>query len=213
VLLCEDFESGAISATRWEGGTTQKNATATIDNTRAHRGQYSLHLHTNIVGTNGSAEATIAETHTLTPPGASFWARAFYYLPSNASTVAATIFDATQNASPFNNVSLGVDHDALSIYNSFNAGSYVASTTPKLPLDQWTCVEWQVDTGTPNQLHAWVNGQQVPALNLMQTTNPATPIGIFAVGFAIYPPDTSAIALDVWVDDIIFDHAPIGCAK
>ncbi len=213
VLLCEDFESGAISPTKWDNGTTQKNGTVTVDNTRAHRGQYSLHLHSNIVASSGSAEATIAETHTFTPPGATFWARAFYYFPSNTSSVAGTLFDATQNASPYNDVTLSLDHDALAIYNALNGGSYVASTTPLLPLDQWVCIEWEVYTGSPNQLHAWVNGQAVTMLDLTQTTNPSTPIGIFSVGFAIYPPDTSPIALDLWVDDIIFDHAPIGCAK
>ena len=110
-------------------------------------------------------------------------------------------------------MALAIDHDALSIYNGFNGGSYVASTTPLLPLDKWTCIEWEVDTGTPNQLHAWVDGQPVTALDLMQPTTAAQPIGLFSVGLGIFPPNTSPIALDAWVDDVIFDHAPIGCAK
>jgi polysaccharide lyase-like protein len=212
VLLCDDFESGTISSTKWDNGTAQSNATVAIDNTRAHSGRYSLHLHTNVVN-GGSATATIAETHTFTPSGATFWTRAFYYFPSNTSTLVANLFGATQNAAPNNDVALSIDHDALSIYNGFNSGSYVVSTTPKLPLDQWVCIEWEVYTGTPNQLHAWVNGQPVPALDLTQPTNPSPAIGIFTVGLGIYPPATSSTALDVWVDDVIFDHAPIGCVK
>jgi hypothetical protein len=212
VLLCDDFESGTISTTTWDDGTTQSNATAAIDSTRAHSGRYSLHLHTGVVS-SGSAVASIGETHTFTPPGATFWTRAFYYFPSNTSTLVANLFGATQNAAPYGDVALSIDHDALSIYNGFNSGTYVASTTPTLPLDQWVCIEWEVDTGTPNQLHAWVNGQAVPALDLTQPTNPTPPIGIFSIGVGIYPPSTSPIALDVWVDDVIFDHARIGCLK
>jgi hypothetical protein len=213
VLLCDGFESGTVSGILWDYGVTQSNASVTVDQTHVHRGQYALHVHTNIVASSGSAEATVAESHTFSPPGATFWARAFYYLPSSWSTSVATLLDASQKATPFNDVSLAIDHDALSIYNAFNGGSYVASTTPLLALDKWVCIEWEVDTGTPNQLHAWVDGQPVTALDLMQPTTAAQPIGVFSVGLGIFPPNTSPIALDAWVDDVIFDHAPIGCAK
>ncbi|MCU1278268.1 MAG: secreted hydrolase, partial [bacterium] len=213
VLLCDGFESVNVSASLWDNGVTQTNASFTVDQTHAHRGQYALHVHTSVVASAGSAEATIAEAHTFSPPGATFWVRAFYYFPSNASAAAATLLDATQKATPNNDVSLAIDHDALSIYNAFNGGSYVASTTPLIPLDAWVCIEWQVDTGTPNQLHAWINGQPVTALDLMQPTTAAQPIGLLSVGLGIFPPNTSSIALDAWVDDVIFDHAPIGCAK
>ena len=213
VLLCDGFEGGSISTALWDDGVTQTSSTVTIDTTHVHRGQHALHVHTNIVATNGSAEASIGETHTFSPPGATFWARAFYYLPSSTSMATATLLDATQASTPFNDVALAIDHDALSIYNGFNGGSYVASTTPLVPLDSWVCIEWEVYTGTPNQLHVWVNGQPVPALDLTQPTTAATPIGRFSVGLALYPPNTSPIALDAWIDDVIFDHAPIGCAK
>jgi hypothetical protein len=213
VLLCDGFEGGSVSTTLWNDGVTQTNASVTVDQTHVHRGQYALHVHTNVVATNAKAEASIGETHTFTPAGASFWVRAFYYFPSNASMATATLLDGTQASSPFNDVALAIDHDALSIYNAFNGGSYVASTTPLLPLDTWTCIEWEVYTGTPNQLHAWVNGQPVTQLDLNQPTTAAQPIGLFSVGLGIYPPNTSPIALDAWIDDVIFDHAPIGCAK
>jgi hypothetical protein len=213
VLLCDGFEGSSVSTALWNDGVTQTNGSVTVDTTHVHRGQHALHVHTNVVATNGSAEATIGETHTFSPPGATFWARAFYYFPSATSMATATLLDATQASTPFNDVSLAIDHDALSIYNAFNGGSYVASTTPLLPLDSWVCIEWEVYTGSPNQLHAWINGQPVPALDLTQPTTAATPIGRFSVGLAIYPPNTSPIALDAWVDDVIFDSAPIGCAK
>ncbi len=213
VLLCDGFESGSVGATLWDDGVTRSNANVTVDQTHVHRGQYALHLHTNVVASSGSAEASIGETHTFSPAGATFWVRAFYYFPASASSAVATLLDATQKAAPYDDVALAIDHDALAIYNGFNAGSYVASTTPLLPLDTWVCIELQVDTGTPNQLHAWVDGQPVAALNLMQPTTAAQPIGLFSVGLAIYPPSTSPIALDAWVDDVIFDQAPIGCAK
>ena len=99
----------------------------------------------------------------------------------------ATLLDATQSGTPFNDVSLAIDHDALSIYNGFNGGSYVASTTPLLPLDSWVCIEWEVYTGTPNQLHAWINGQPVPALDLTQPTTATPAIGRFSIGLADLP--------------------------
>ncbi len=212
VLLCDGFEGGSVSTTSWDDGATQTNGSVTVDQTHVHRGQYALHVHTNAVA-SGSAEASIGETHTFTPPGASFWVRAFYYFPSNASTATATLLDATQKTTPFDDVALAIDHDALSIYNGFNGGSYVASSTPLLPLDTWVCLEWQVYTGAPNQLHAWVDGQPVAALDSMQPTTAAQPIGRFSVGMGIYPPNTSPMALDAWIDDVIFDHAPIGCAR
>jgi hypothetical protein len=213
VLLCDGFEGASVSTTLWDDGVTQTNATVTLDTTHVHRGQHALHVHTNVVATNGSAEATIGETHTFSPPGATFWARAFYYFPSSTSMATATLLDATQSATPFDDVALAIDHDALSIYNGFNGGSYVASTTPLLPLDSWVCIEWEVDTGTPNQLHVWIDGQPVPALDLTQPTTATPAIGRFSIGLAVYPPNTSPMALDAWVDDVIFDQAPIGCAK
>src|SRR5206468_11322603 len=49
VLLCDGFEGGSVSATLWNDGTTQTNASVTVDSTHVHRGQHALHVHTNVV--------------------------------------------------------------------------------------------------------------------------------------------------------------------
>jgi hypothetical protein len=214
VLLCDGFESGTIDPVIWDQSTTTTVGTVTPDNTRAHRGAWSLHLHTSAITSGGTAIATVGENHTFTSAGQTFFVRAYYYFPSGtASTAVATLLDASQTSGAGDDVSLAIDHDALSMYDGFAAGAYTASTTPLVPLDAWTCVEWEVDTGTPNQMHAWVNGTQVTQLDLMEATTGTPQIGGLDVGLGIYPPNASTAALDVWLDDVIVDRARIGCAR
>src|SRR5205807_630991 len=104
--------------------------------------------------------------------------------------------------------------DALSIFDGFVSPSvYTTSTMPKVPLDTWTCLEWQVDTGTPNQMHAWVDGVQVGQLDLMEATTGTPQIASIFFGLAMYPPNSTAVGVDAWIDDIIFDRSRIGCTK
>jgi hypothetical protein len=212
VLLCDGFESGTIDPLIWDQGTTTTLGTVAPDMTRAHRGQWSLHLHLNAVASGGTGIATVGELHTFNPPGKTFYIRGWYYFQPAASTAVATLFDASQVGGG-SGVSLAIDHDGLSIYDGFNANNYVASTTPKVPLGAWTCLEWEVDTATPNQMHAWLDGTQVTQLDLTESTTNANPIASLDVGLAIYPPNVATGALDVWLDDVIVDSAPIGCAK
>ncbi|HZS39852.1 MAG TPA: hypothetical protein VFF06_23625 [Polyangia bacterium] len=211
VLLCEGFETGTVDALRWDSINPASNGTIALDNTRAHRGQWSLHAHLNPIATGATGEAEIGETHTFAPVGQTFYVRAFYYFPSAAQSTVATIIDTGQVSAPFYSVSLAIDHDAASIYDAFAAGAYDVSTAPKIPLDAWVCLEFTVDTGTPNTVRASVNG--VNALTLNEATTGTPGIGQLQIGLAMYSPNTSAIAVDAWIDDIIVDKAPIGCAK
>jgi hypothetical protein len=214
VLLCDGFETGTIDSFRWDVSAAPSGGAISLDNTRAHRGTWSLHAHLDPVASGATATANIGEIHTFTPPGASFFVRGWFYFPSATSTATATVIDSGQDAPPYKSLSLATDHDALSIYDNFaNPAVYTASTTPKLPLDTWTCIEWQVDTGTPNQIHVSVDGVAVTQLDLMVATRGTPEIGAIYFGLSMYPPNTTATAVDAWIDDIIFDRNAIGCSK
>jgi hypothetical protein len=214
VLLCDGFESGIIDSGRWDLGEGAAGATIALDSTRAHRGQWSLHAHLGPVANGTTAMAAIGESNTFKPAGSSFFVRAWYYLSSPTTGTVTTLIDAHQNVPPAHSLSLAADHDALSIFDGFvPPGVYAASTTPKLPLNSWTCIEWQVETGTPNQVHVWIDGVKVPQLDLMETTTATPAIGALYVGLAMYPPNSSTVAVDAWIDDVIFDQSAIGCVK
>ena len=49
--------------------------------------------------------------------------------------------------------------------------------------------------------------------HVTQSTTPATPLGKMPFGIDVYRPSMPVNPYDVWIDDIIVDTKPIGCAR
>jgi hypothetical protein len=211
VVFCDDFESGAINPLTWNTDSSGLASSATIDTTQVHSGSFSVHFQTSAVATNGTSAHFLQETQSFAGTGQNIFVRAWYYFSSADNNAVATLMTAGQNAPPHNNTALDIDHQTASIYNGFNANAYTKSAAPTIPLNKWTCLEWEISTGT-NQLHVWVNGTAVGTLTLTnQMLNQTPAINELEFGLGVYSSGAAQGALDAWVDDIIVDNSQIGC--
>jgi hypothetical protein len=207
-LLCDDFETGAIERGRWPQ-IVQHSGTVTIDNSRAHRGTYSLHAHIDGSSVNQLAQAWLGETSTF--PYNQLYLRAYVYVPSPASTAAADVLRALQTPAPYQGLRLRLDTDGtFSGYNDIGGPKTITTSTKSMPLDSWTCVEWEIVFGTSGQTRLWVNGSEVTSMAGTQNTLASPPIDQLRIGVMAY---MDGGPHDIWFDDLMIDPSPIGCAK
>ncbi|HEX6836152.1 MAG TPA: thrombospondin type 3 repeat-containing protein [Polyangia bacterium] len=208
VAFCDGFEGGVIDP-HWND-VTVTNGTVTVDNTRAYRGSWSLHIHNNALPAKGSADVELNEGQTF--PSTHFFVRAYVYVPSAFSATEGDFILAEQAASPFKGVTLGLVNGAFQTDNSI-AGITKTSTTT-MPRDQWVCVEWEVQLASSGSTALSVNGQAATNLGGTQnlSINPApSELGLALVTTA--PPSGGVAARDLWFDEVMINPTAIGCAR
>jgi hypothetical protein len=208
VVFCDNFESGTIDPTVWTQAV-QKGGTVAIDNTVSHSGQYSVHFTTGAVAMGGTSSSFIKEKVSQIGNTQNFHVRAWYLIPSTQSKTIARLISADQTSTA-KNVTVDIDNDLISMFNAFNGSSYDTSFSPNVPLDTWTCIEWEVDVATPFDLNIKID--TIVALDRTPATH--TPlIDQLEFGLGVYSSTAAQPALEAWVDDIIVDKNPIGCLK
>jgi hypothetical protein len=209
VAFCDDFESGAIDP-HWYT-FTDPNTAVTVDKTFAHRGTGSFHVHVDPLAASAEIKGELGEIATFPTPSGSFFMRAFYYLPASFPTGMWFRILSTFAPSP--------PYDGLNVADS--AGALVvedqntANTGLPIPTGRWLCVEWSVDTApvaaVSQGTRLWLDGTQV--LDVRESTTPAAmPLGVVDFGLLVATPP-AGVPIDLWIDDVIVDFAPIGCAK
>lgn len=207
-LFCDDFESGGIERGRWPV-IVQHSGTVSVDGTRAHRGSYSIHAHTDGSAVNQLAQAWLGETATF--PSTRLYLRAYLFVPSPASTAPADVLRGLQTPSPYQGLRLRLDADGtFSGYNDIGGPKTITTSTTKMPLDSWACIEWEIVFGASGQTRLWVNGTEVTALAGLQNTVASPAIDQLRLGVMAY---MDGGPHDVWIDDVMIDPNPIGCAK
>ena len=209
VVFCDGFEGGVIDP-HWTGGVSQTNGTVTVDNTRAYRGAWSLHIHNNALPAKGSADVELNEGQTF--PSTHFFVRAYVYVPSAFGTTEGDIILTEQGVSPFKGVTLGLINSTFQTDNSIANVTKTSTTT--MPRDRWVCVEWEVTLGTSGATALQVDGQAATNLggtqNLSITPAPSE-LGLALVSTA--PPSSGVAARDVWFDEVMVNPTAIGCAR
>lgn len=205
---CEDFESGAISSARW--GLSQTAATVstvTAATGKVYRGSYAMRV-------EGAASASgfsggISDSDLLTPLSSGFYVRAFFYLVGPGIDY-AQLGEAGPSAGGTGHL---LAHDGryvtLQDYGYTTPNLYQSSTS-RLPLDQWFCLEWQVKRGATQaqgETHVWLNDVELTDLQAV----PA-PVGATDFLFVGYTTDRTTAAT-LYVDELIVDGARIGCAE
>lgn len=211
--LCEDFEASAFNLTRWSVGEIK--ATVRLDTTKHNRGTQSMHVHS--FGSDGGATtaATISgiltENDTFNPTQPTFIAlRMFIFLPTNGSSF--RLAGAYQAVSPYGETALIIDNGTLNAFNNI-VQPEVYTPGQALPLNQWVCIEWHIDSGTPQGTRVFVDGVERVGIRQTLSVRPSPTLKELAIGYEDYQPTAAVAPSDIWIDDVIVATQPVGCAR
>jgi hypothetical protein len=208
VAFCDGFESGVIDA-HWTD-INQTNGTVTVDNTRAYRGSYSLHVHNNALPAKANADVELLESGTF--PSTHFFVRAYVYAPTAFGNTEGDFILAEQSVAPYNGVALGLVNTTFQTDNSIANVTKTSTTT--MPRDQWVCLEWEVQLGSSGSTALSVNGAAATNLGGTQnlSINPAP--DELALALATTAPNSGGVpARDLWFDEVMVNPTAIGCAR
>jgi hypothetical protein len=204
--LCDGFESGAIDSSVWTLKTG--HATAVVDATRPHWGNYSLHVNVaaSAGGTYSQAEITETKTFPSTPPFLTgpVFVRAYYWLPSIQDNSTLLAVGAVADGST-GSYSLGIGTPDLGLGFSGPSNQYFASATA-MTVQSWTCLELEVYPSSPPNglIEGWIND------NLFTTGTASLPLYNLSVGVIIPLPAASS-SIDLFIDDIAVSTVYVGC--
>jgi hypothetical protein len=195
-LFCDGFEVGL-------GAWVVSNGSPQVVTAPRHAG-------------SGALEATIAVqpesemVQKVLPIGSvnQLYARAWFYAPSAYTYDAVNLFNIDA-AGASQGVSIYVYGESLSVYhNTPEVGGFAG---PALPHDTWHCAELAVSVAdTGGTMRLTLDGQTV----IDQTNLDTRPTGGFdhiQVGIPYTGPTQSGPAA-FYVDDVVVDVTPIGCA-
>jgi hypothetical protein len=224
LLLCEDFESGALDPATWK---TLGDAPV-VEEVRAARGKRALH-----VVKNGNGRSAIRVTRTFPVPNNTYYARMFVYfdsLPTEPMSYAHWTFAAAtgtgvageirlsgQLQRKANRFGVGTDNrkeDGTGDWTSSDRDPDPASNA--VPEKQWLCIEWMHDGGS-NQTRFWWDGVEHPSLATTPTRHGGKKNVPFLLprfdalwfGWQEYQPSTQRFEL--WIDEVAIDTQRIGC--
>jgi hypothetical protein len=222
--LCEDFESGDIDGDVWD---TSSNVPE-VDDTRAARGDYALHLHT-----EGPAFSYISTSEPFPASNNTYYGRMFVWFDTlpTAPEWAHWSISVGEGDGDGSEVRLGGqlfsnDDEGL---NFFGVGSDHGATGDWTNLDrddapegvpekEWICVEWLND-GDGNEGRVWINEVERPSLHTTATEHGGDGDYILPTfetvwfGWWHYQSGTTPAEFDTWIDEIVIDDERIGCTN
>ena len=183
-----------------------QNGTAMLDSTHVHGGSSALRV-TIDVGVNGATNprATLVRYDGLPITGTLF-ARAWMYF---ASPIPPQPFLQVINFAdnPGMGISMG-ERNGVVANNDYTAGNYAESATA-LPLDTWTCVRYQIASGTTDTSRVHLDANELVDIALAKASPQPPPthlyLGIEWVG------TVSSQAVAAWIDDFAVGSAAIPC--
>jgi hypothetical protein len=214
-VLCEHFDSPAIDTSIWQvintlpgSWTLAQEDGVAFGVTPAH-GARALHVHEQAI------TASVAPTFTLNTirglPLSRLYLRYYIYLtasypsaPPNAAGV--TLYSLAGK------LGVNISYYAVSIWGPW-AGSAIGSPSPvgslKLNLNQWHCIEAAFDLEAPDGgARVDVDGVPDPALAFTLPSSPITSMNVIdEYGDTGNIPD-----VEFWIDELVIDSSPIGCA-
>jgi hypothetical protein len=205
--LCDGFEGSDV------GSAWIKRGAVSVDNTFAHSGSQSVHMHIDPVPAGGSLDARIVNSTLLAATPGPLWIRAWVKLGSlPATNNHMELICLDQSSSPYYGDCVFVYSDATALYTQFTNAVMEGSAPPVLP---WFCYVWQVDRSpTSGDMH--LTSDVVPNIDLVgeATDSAANPVDSIALGGAFYSGNTPTAqpAMDIWFDDVIISTSPVTCS-
>jgi hypothetical protein len=208
--LCDGFETGPASfwnAPLSSGGTSA----TTTDTAHAFRGTHSLHVVTDaFTAMDGGASVVYATLNETSFLPTSLYLREYLYVPSGFPGEPGGIANYEQHALPFQQIVLDLDSQSFTVFDSIDQTSQHA-TGEVIPYDQWFCVEWSAIEGTKGATTVKVNDKLLTGLSAPVNTMASPPFDELAIGLISSVANTPK--RELWIDEVIIDSSPIGCAK
>jgi hypothetical protein len=201
-ILCEPFES-ALLLNGWSMSTT--NGSITVDSTRPFRGASSLHSTIQASAAHTSPHADAHEMKSFPVLGV-LYARVWAYYPSPLSPQ----FQQFLNFTDAGTTGISVATDSGKVTLDDYAGAVYQSSATKLPLDRWTCIQFQMSQGSPaGSVEVSVDGA---LLTDLPQTAIATPTAVNLILGVDFDANNAAVsAYEAWFDELIIDNKPINC--
>jgi hypothetical protein len=205
--ICDGFEGPDVNAA-WA-----KLGAVSIDNTVAHGGSQSVHMHVDAVPADGQGAARLVNSVVLPSTPGPLWIRAWIKLGSlPAADNHMELICTDQSSAPFYGNCVFVYSDATALYTQFSNVAMEGDPPPVLP---WFCYVWQIERSTTSgDMH--LTSDVVPNIDLLgePTNDAANPVDTIAIGAAFYSGNTPTPqpALDVWFDDVIVSTTPVTCS-
>jgi hypothetical protein len=205
-VLCEDFESQTIDASKW----SIIGDPVVVDTAMAHSGVASAHAHATAVAGGASGGSQIGTDVLMQPAlAAALHVRAWMYLPSSDAFAHPARLMAAQQGGSGSSLFLNLSDQIM--VSDTASGAHTSGTAP--PRDRWFCVEWATDFSSANG-DSTVSIDGTPAASITGTMALfSPPASRIVLGVYTYQPAAAQAALDVWLDDLIIDNKPIGCTQ
>ncbi len=225
LLLCEDFESGAVDKNRW----TIRGGTVTVEGAEHARGGKALHINR-----QGNGAANIQTKKIFPAPKNTYYGRAFYKfvsLPKSAMGYAHWTIAAATGSKVTGEIRLGGQlQNNRNLFgvgtdnrNADGTGDWTNSDNdpPKnpraVPTGGWMCLEWMHD-GQNDETRFWWDGVEHPSLRTTKTmhggnTNPFILPEFEAVWIGWDEYQQTTAGFELWVDEIALNGTRIGCSQ
>ncbi|HEX3597468.1 MAG TPA: hypothetical protein VHU80_20310 [Polyangiaceae bacterium] len=225
--LCDDFESGHIDGAKWQMPKPSSGVSVTLDDSRAHGGKYSVHVH----GVAGQINnGVLAETVSFPAQNNSFYARIFaYFLPDLPAAPGGdfhTGFIVGSGKNDLGDVQAGMgliggEKQFLGYSIFYGAPSYEFGpwANTKVVPGEWLCLElWENGSSPDTEIRkVWVDDKELTELEsdsarAAGTDHPnhrSPKFDRVTVGLWEFHP--SPALTDMWVDDVRVSASKIGC--
>ena len=225
-FVCDGFEDQLPAPPGWSDLHGATTGSITVDNSRAYRGSYSLHVHADAssgtpttpaeIGGRVSANPSTFAVPLATQIGLHVFLRMFLYLPS-LSGGRLFLLEAGRRSTanvPYDGVAAVIDEGGSFFLQQANSGGVAGMMAPT---GRWVCVELAFDNNA-GQVQLYVDNQ--PALSLPTTLvrrDPLDPtslnIDFLALEYYAGKAVVAATAFDAWIDEIAVDVNKIGCNR
>lgn len=217
LLLCDDFEDGAIDGSVWEI-IENNGGEVSVDETFAFHGSGALRVQ--LPSADGARGGIRTRDDTVFPvPDNHLYGRAWFYL---GPAVPQTHCDAIAARGDLDGARAHYRLDSNG--GSFNS-RYVHNPTVEqhgglrkhgydVPLEEWTCIEWEYD-GSDNGMRYWMNGEEVTEMTVTADSEEqpwVAPIfEEFEIGWRTYQGAPQADEYEIYWDALALASFRIGC--
>jgi hypothetical protein len=236
--LCWDFEGGKLPD-GWTAYRNEYTGDLVVDDTRPHRGTYSLHAKDFKGGAEGAQGGPKKTLRYALPAGfgPTLWGRAFIYTTPARAMSHAGFFNARY---PRPNAAAGKD-TAIDTLDWYEAATYMSTymsiwhppeppgypedvqvTTTPIVLDAWACLEWEFDAANGDAPEAaeprmWLDGVELawpdtfiyPDGAARPKHEKATNFTVLEAGIYLY--QGLPTVTNWWIDDLAVGRERIGC--
>jgi hypothetical protein len=137
------------------------------------------------------------------------YVRAFVLVPATFDQSPAAMMLYEQDGGASLQIALNLDSQTLAVYGGLDDHRNKANRL--LPADKWECVEWSVTVGSAGSYTVKIDDTEVASATGVKTLPdpPAPAFKAVAVGLG----SNINMAREIWLDEIMIDSKPIGCAN